>query len=73
MTTVFVLSSNQAFHFLKSKQNWVFVYGVLMPGSIDLLILIFFPALLSPAPKSAIVLDIISTLYDDDNIEKKCF
>lgn len=44
-----------------------------MPGSIDLLILIFFPALLSPAPKSAIVLDIISTLYDDDNIEKKCF
>lgn len=44
-----------------------------MPGSIDLLILIFFPVLVSPAPKSAIVLDIISTLCGDDNIERKCF
>lgn len=44
-----------------------------MPGSIDLLILIFFSVLVSPAPKSAIVLDIISTLCGDDNIERKCF
>lgn len=43
-----------------------------MPGSIDLLILFFFPVLVSPAPKSAIVHD-ISTLCDDDNIEMKCF